>query len=236
MLRHVNRNMAVGGNIPIERLAKIVIHIAHELDVDGSIQDATLELLFNFVGRAEINNNRGRRVEGTSRGDGRRIVKPIGSLRIVIEGRLWHPCDDVCREGPPRTNDVGENVVETILGKGEKEVQRVAFRPTVHRNPEIVANDDAAGDRMVTIRATRHADDLTDTPQGIGVRLVGIQSIREADESRRVVRGGQRKRRCRPGDGAGRDAAGPKEGNNHIPLLSQIRDKITGETRPDITR
>ena len=45
MLRHMNRNMAVGGNIPIERLAKIVIHIAHELDVDGSIQDAMLELV-----------------------------------------------------------------------------------------------------------------------------------------------------------------------------------------------
>ena len=163
-------------------------------------------------------------------------MKQSGSLRIIIEGRLWHPFDDVGREGPPRPNEVGENVIEPILGKGEKEIQCVAFRSTVHRNQEIVADDDAAGDRMGTIRATGHADDLTDTPQGIGVRLVGIQSIREADEARRVVRGGQRKRRCRPGDGAGRDAAGSKEGNNHVPLRRQIWDNITGETRPDIIR
>ena len=46
-----------------------------------------------------------------------------------------------------------------------------------------MSDHDAAGDRMITARATRHADDLTNTPQGVG----GACRTPARPKTRRVV-------------------------------------------------
>lgn len=101
----------------------------------------------------------------TSRREGRRISEQVSSLDISVQRGLRHPLDQMFRRCPPRTQNVGQDVVEPSLWDGEEEIVAVTFRPAIYGRHEIVADDNAAGDGGgVVIGPTGHADNLANTP------------------------------------------------------------------------